>query len=434
MISVTGFLYQTQDVFQVYFEYQTLTHVKIVVPVNVSAPDVSLCVRYVDVFAGEYNISTTGSSDTATDAEALNIRTVQDRVTLKEIFSETPDENQLMSNCLMRKPRDYKLFRLNGSECYERFKINNFFTQEYICYRFTLLHNNQHSGFTEYDPFTLRNETYYSYQNLAFPPSYPSMFYGIMINKSMVEGADMCKVVVNNADSLPVNAIAYAPSFFRRVNKTSKYNFISAGYTITQVRKLPPPYNTRCRSYSKFGYEKKGCLNSCLKNKTLKEFNKIPFNIIEEEELDLKHMSVFDLDNETIAESLDQFEKECEDLCSQQQCLREYYSTSLLKEENGESNFFSINVYSPMKPIISVQTKAVFSIEDFLIYVATIFGIWFGVSIFSLNPSKMKKWINKRNMASHRRTLDHSCLCDSCQMEFDPLLQQLSIVKNMTIY
>ena len=431
VVAVSGFLIQSGDVLRVYFEYRTRSDVSILVPKRISAPDVSLCVRYVDVLKGNYNISSTNTSY----EEDEKIRKIQTKITIREIFDNTPEASELSEKCLLRLPQDYRLYTFNASECNKRFSVTKFYTQEYICYRWAFILKNVEDRFRYFDDFTLKNETYFEYQNLAFTLSYPGLIYGIMMNYSSVYGADLCKVVLNNADSLPVNSIGYAPTFNRGVKLAPKYNLINVGYSITQLRRLPPPYNTDCRDYFDTQGEKKPCIDACLLKETLRVFDKVPFSFIKSNPENKKHISVDDLRNGTFSNLLTQMEMNCSSQCSQEQCLREFYSTTLFKEESGEFEYFQIMVSAPKSPIIKVITKPSWSIEEFLIYISTIFGIWFGVSVVSLNPLKLKKWLKKQNnkisVQRVKRGLKHDCPCKDCKNSFTPLLYQLEDIKKL---
>jgi len=434
-ISMAGFIWQLGDVAQVYFEYRTIVHVLVSFPYKVPAPDVSLCVRYVDIFKGEYNVSVASSTQNGTHFEDKLFRQLQHTVTLKQIFAETPSIDNFMAMCLIREPGNYRLFRLNETQCEARMRISKYYVQEYMCYHWTLLHTiEDYSDFVSFDRYTQRDEVFYKYQNLVFPKTYPALFFAIMVNKEKMEGADMCKVIVHNSNRLPVNTIAYAPNFFRRVSGEDKYNHIGVGYSITRIRKLPPPYNTKCRFYHEFEWERRRCLTVCIQNMTVKVFNKIPFFVLEENNLDIKHISPIDIENDTFIAHLEKMEADCYSKCRQEQCLREYYATSLQKHESGEFDFFSILVNAPQSPIVEVTNREVWTIEDFFVYASTIISIWFGVSILSLNPSNIKNWWNQnKSRIQVKNKKRHTCPCRRCDNKFHSQLNRVEGLKPLLI-
>lgn len=373
----------------------------------------TLCVRYGDVMNGTRQPFRSGSAE-----EVAYMRDLQKKITIEQVFQWTPPEAKIMEKCMFRKPMRYFIHDWNTSMCYEHFIIRKFYIQEAICYQFTINHTHD---------FTTNR---YHYQNLAHPLSYPGVFYGVFLNATLLIGADVCKVCISSKDDSPLNSVPYAPYFNRRLKERDKYNMVGAAFHRTSLHSLPPPYKTRCRTYEEFHNDKRRCFNDCLKYHGIKELGKVPFSVVVSESRNLRHICSEDLENETIVSEIHRVERFCSSECKEPGCIKKFFKTVLQIEERGEhSEVFTILVQTPRSPFIRITHIPKLDLTEYLVYISSCFGTWFGLSIISLNPAKLQShWLKRR--AQKNAVARHTCP-PHCRKMMQEYLKEVQLLKQM---
>ena len=95
----SGFMLQVWSICRNYFNYATASDVTIEMPDLLEPPDVTLCVRYADILMDQ----SLRTFENLTGKEQIRaIRSVQDQVTLDDIFNNTPEDNAIVKECLHR--------------------------------------------------------------------------------------------------------------------------------------------------------------------------------------------------------------------------------------------------------------------------------------------------------------------------------------------
>lgn len=347
-----------------------------------------------------------------------DVRLVQTLVTLEDIFNLSPPTNNLFNSCTIRMPNSYSFEEIKGNDCHSHFKIEKFYLQEFVCYRF------------EFE--TVRKLGKYRFRNLAYALAYPGMIYGVTFNISTFLKADYVKVIVNPVQIRPYRSAAFAPSFWRRYNpkkKTAKYNWFTITYGMLINKRLPAPFATSCVDYESRGFiDANDCIRQCLINGTKSNFDLYPYSVLiqnsqenglqnqgksslnpgsikekssknreknegtdgahlgmEKLPLALKTIVVHDLEtNEAIGRTLYNLEESCSQSCSWLDCEVEYSMTQVSKEP--QMNIMSFQVDVPQKPTYRIHFHPKTRFIEYFIYVLSCFGTWFGLSILSLNP------------------------------------------------
>ena len=262
----------------------------------------------------------------------------------------------------------------------------------------------------------------FSYHNLAFSLSYPGLFYGILVNLTKVLDADACKVVVSEQNTLPHGLLGYAPVFARKAGSVDAYNFIKVSYTVTEIDLLPPPFQTACRYYSESDELRALCMDKCIINATQTQFGKVPFTSLLEERTSLKPVNNIDVSNDKFSKRLDELEQLCEKNCAQPACETEHYSTSVQLEEDSELDFFTILVQAPTLPTMNVTSGQKVQLSDFLIYVSSCVGTWFGASAITFSPLALRHLLARQGK---------SCRCLFCHKRRRRLCSQIISMRNI---
>lgn len=107
-------------------------------------------------------------------------------------------------------------------------------------------------------------------------------------------------------------------------------------------------------------------------------------------------MTQGDLRNASFARTLNELEKKCVELCYPPECDERNTITKITQEENDEATpVFVVNV--PREPNMVIVSRAQLGMTEFVIYVFSICGTWFGLSALQLNPFDYAMWRNVRN-------------------------------------
>lgn len=406
---VTGFLFQTYYILSLYLQYNVGSNVELKTIITLDPPDLSLCIRYVDILA-EGGI-TNRTSKSRSDVRS-KIREIQANVTVKQIFDQTPSLESIVSGCVHKIPDSYSLHtHMNKGKCLSLFTGSRFYTQEYLCYKFQLRVNRSQSVSGKY-----------KYDNVAESLAYPGMLYALLLDNKTLGEANVIKITVHERNKMPFDDLAYSQYFSRQVNNVVRYSEISVFYQKTTIILLPPPFATACNPYPHFMGSQRNCITRCLTNATIAHFNKVPFSGIEQEPLDYKLISSIDTSTPKFPKELDILENRCEKKCNGRQCMNKMHATTILKEGKGQFENFVIRLYVPMGPILHVDVIPTSSLQDLLVYISSSISVWLGFSIMSLNPADLWKEIDQKRKVSR----GEACHCEHCNVEMRSLIREMN--------
>ncbi|KAI1286336.1 hypothetical protein HDE_11032 [Halotydeus destructor] len=349
-----GCAIQMYAISHVYFLFETVVRLNLTIPGDLEAPDLSLCFRYTDLFDVELFNRRNPSSVPLRQVRSRELhRAMESRVTIRDIFDYTPDTETIIKTCLIRLPQKYGYREPLAKTCNDQFRVTNFYVQEYICYKFEWL--------------TVRNRTY-QYRNVAYSLAYAGLFYELDFDRKIFAKALHGKAIVHTAGTFPFSAILFAPSFSRKVNMSTgraKYNRFYLSYTKVITTRQPPPYSTMCKHYDKLGlFSANGCAKQCLVPGHSGPVGQVP--------------------NATVAQTLWNIESECARLCSDPDCDEDYTLTRIFKYPQLEGMTFQVNV--PLEPIYHIIYDKRMELTEYMIYVFSLFGTWFGLSVNLFNP------------------------------------------------
>lgn len=172
------------------------------------------------------------------------------------------------------------------------------------------------------------------------------------------------------------------------INRPSRSNVAFTGFKSIL---LESPFETACRKYQSyytfFGgpfSSQAECFTLCYSKKSFDEYKLRPSDLFTETSTDALLTRKMIVNNETIEKKLDLFEKQCSSYCEKQNCIREDFIPRRVSESNlPDDGYFTLSLLLPTDPDISVITKPVMSITEFVTYVLSCISFWFGFAPFS---------------------------------------------------
>lgn len=264
------------------------------------------------------------------------------------------------------------------------------------------------------------------------------MLFSIDINDKYLKRVRYFKSVVHEQVRNPIESLSIRTNVKRRFDDEdlggkedvmkNYYRFAMTYSTLEMVR-LPSPYDTHCLNYQETGvFSAIECRNDCLLNKTLQEVKKIPFSITvwnaseiyratveygefnEETDkaidfysrrlqfytslMDYRHINNMDITNPHLTQKLVNIENTCSRMCSRPDCFDILTMTKVSydypkKEKSEEGIPLRFEVLVPTKPALKIVHGIKVSWTEYVVSVLSCFGIWFGLSVLSVNPFKL---------------------------------------------
>ncbi|KAI1289874.1 hypothetical protein HDE_08299 [Halotydeus destructor] len=234
-------------------------------------------------------------------------------MTLRDLHLYTPRKSTVIENCIFRYPSSHDINFLNKKQCYDIFNVEKIYRQEYVCYAFEA---------EEY------RDRVYDVVSLRFSYAFPNMFFAVTFPISLFNGTHKIKAVVHQ-EPMPDKSSNYAIAMRRKgFLNTATANSYAVTYTFLDIRRMPPPYTTRCRDYRKDGFfHSDECLKVCVTGKSIEMFNKVPFAFMQLKEFKIRILQQSDLENGTFKKIYSDMEMECERTCGEPDCEEHFTMT-----------------------------------------------------------------------------------------------------------
>ena len=375
IICVIGFLYHMNEIICIFMSHRTRSHITIGMDDVLPMPSCVVCTRYTDILnRTEYKKYGLFSKRPAfADDHAIE----QSRLTVREIFHLTPNPNKSINKCLLRIGDTFRMEYYNTTDCQSRMNVRKFLMQEYICYSFTP--NNSRNYSITWVTHSLLNSMH---------------LFDFLLTDDFATSTQILPIVYDSfGDSkYPLYSRNFAKPVFRfksyLVQDSSTlisnlYRMFHSGY---QVKLLSYPYDTDCTNDN----PKRDCSRKCIIAKSL-ILNRVPFSEIVARELDIKPVSPDDLNNKTVEDTIGKAHIYCSNNCRRDPCFSSFSTTSIQPiRSDTVGNSMRFEIFTPETPITSIDTEPSLPFTEFIIYSCSCIGLWFGISIFSLNPMKLK--------------------------------------------
>lgn len=349
----------------------------------------------------------TNPNETNPNHRKLNdesIRYVQSILSVADIFLLTPPIEDAINSCTFRTPNTFRITRISNNRnletkniesCLKYFSIKKFFFLEYICYKYVLIGKN--------------NSKIFTFDEIANAPAGPGTVYEITPGGAFEE-YKQTKIIAHTADMFPYETTSFAPVIDRDsdqlpsgrgvVQKSSPgAKFILSYFTLREKR-LESPFETNCFNYRTIEAPptetRTDCRQMCVMRNMIEYHDRVPFSSISIHPRKQKVVSYNDLENETILNDLFSIHRKCSQLCKKPDCKEITTFTKIRTRVNG---MIAMRMTLSDAPSISINYKPVMRLIEYGIYMLSILGAWFGVSIHgAINPFKfeLKKQLGDR--------------------------------------
>lgn len=318
---ITGFLYQSYDMCDLYLLRQTITETTISTAAYFKIPTFSVCFVLCYVYNGTLNSNQCENTISTYSAQHLNRITYSDR--------------QLIENMVILDPEHYNATRITGQT------IDTYYMGGLKCVR-----------------ISVPNQRFLSFAKFIHARNSRSSSIDISISEQNVTipGTYMFIHKVNT----------YAP-FSNLASKTLAYDkeHTLIDYSIVKTILLPFPYSTNCRNYI---HSRQQCIENCMQIMSRSLLNK-SLNYLIRRDYDI--WPADDREDHNI-ESFRKF-------CSEQTCRKSECNTEIFKANIAHRQDTTDTVISIAAPI-TVSRSEYFpklTLFDFIIYFCGLFGLWF---------------------------------------------------------
>ena len=381
---VIGLTIQVVNILAAYFKYETTSRTSMGVENVLPMPAISVCILYTDIL--DRSESAKYSINSRVPVGQQEINSDQNKLTVGDIFSLTPKYNETLQYCKIRVNDSYSIATLSSSSCYDIFHVNRYYMQELMCYE-----------------FRSKNIHNYRLTRASHSLNYNRVIWEVFLDKKFYSANELTLIaqiptqeaVSSLAQrSLPLYSRNFAQSMFRMGDAKKAilaFNVFHVTHEWNRIFLKPPPYDTDCNPY----LGKYDCIRQCMQEKLLR-INRVPFTEITTEDAlpsvgHLFPVRPIDLEDSKMEQYVYDSESYCEKKCQRLPCRLFFSKTSVNAFLDERFNYSSrIRATSPASPTVDVTSVANFDLYQLVIYICSCFGVWLGVSVMSLDPSKSR--------------------------------------------
>ena len=316
--------------------------------------------------------------------------------TIREIMELTPNVNTSLVECSFRDFNSGIMRKLDGKECVKLWTVAKYVTGSYICYVF-------YSGL----------KMTYSLTAVSSALTEVGIIFKLYLNKSLTEAED--SYFINFAhpigyeatiyESLPMGSRIYASWLSRDLSNPRPENYFIVQGTIHNITLLPDPYDTRCLMHPLTNF----CVSQCNIEYKKTCLNRVPFNEMILEPLDMYMVSLNDFQNETFKQLIREGNDLCRKKCDRRYCKSYYSLTDAAGYSKLDEEFDGLIIAAgvPKSNELTVTTFPSLSLIDYLNNMAVSGSIWFGISLLSLSmlPFRIASHKEKKSKVSRSKRL-----------------------------
>lgn len=410
---VIGFIFQSKEVNDIYFKYEIHTSTIMTIPTEISTPSLSLCHLYVFILNRteyqKYGLRKTVEEDVFSDGHRF--------LTIEQLFNLTSKGDDTISGCGQRQGRSWNF---GGTKsCTNDITVSKYYMQEFICYMYSF-------------PGLAR----ISIGDAAQAVKFVNTVYVVTLKD--VPTSHVFYTFAHPPGSMPYLSRNFGKQVDRKTSSTgvTEPNKIFLTFRETTIHRLPPPYATSCTKDKM--KDKVMCNRNCL-IAAMETIDRFPDTEITTEPVNLRHAGALEFENATSSFRDDVTKKyqQCESHCrgiSRDLCDTTFMTSNidLHTDTVWMKDKLEVRLLVPDSPSIEINYKASMSILDYIVYMCSSFGMWFGLSFASLNPNGLYVHVNKFfRKSSHRKSTSVIVRIDRCKSQIEELKIEINRLRDI---
>ena len=414
LLCLVGFVYQILHISLEYFAFKTTTKISLQLENNFINPSVIFCTRYTDII-DKKNYKSYGIH--AKDNRNLpEIRSIMSELTIKDVFDLTPNPNSIMTGCQFRE-FGHDLTTYNSSACYKKFYVTKYQEGAFICYQFrTKIPDSKFDCHKTALSYLSTNELYLIRLSPIFLKS---------------DAIKVISFVPGNSSNSILNIPFASRRFYHFTNRyvagdtnDSTISYILVAGDMYLIKRLENPYDTRCTNIEKDANHV--CRRKCNID-AYRSYNLYPYNEFATKPIPLKNLDIHHL-NVSLIRDVENKINSCSKRCWQEYCY-DWFTVTVMRHypQKGEMSFVS---RCSDRPKVAIEFLAKLSLMEFILYCSSSLGLWFGISLVSVNPFEKYRQARKaRNTNSVCHCLEiHGVSLQSTAENFSRRIRQLEKV------
>ena len=382
-ICILGCVFQLQNICVSYFSFGTVTRNRFITPDRLSYPTLHMCFGYLhDMLEWESVGKKYGKVYPYDSNEGKLLWS--NKLTVRDLFEFTP--NVTFDRCRYRDAIGNNVILASGQTCADVFSVQKYIFQQYVCYA-----------------LTKRKQESIDFDFIHSSLMYERELYNIDYS-GKPSNVGKIRVTISDGNEMPSISRVYSPGFYK--DKTENINLQISCHNFSNTL-LGYPYDKITCAADGDHYE---CRDECLRKQTIKHLNRLPFAIFNVVPENIPLISDKQMKNITISKMYQKWYKFCDKSCPVYQCKYSYCLTlgqSAVKGSLGGRPTSSIRMLTPINPTTNIQFFPSLPLLDFIVYILSSLGTWFGLVIISCNPLPYVMMLytnyNKRRMRRHDR-------------------------------
>lgn len=357
-----GLLIQLEQISERYFKFQTRSDIQLSIPDSITVPATSTCWYLKDIMKNMKG------------KDVWQFYEEFDNMTMDQIFEQVSETNEIFvdkRSCAIRLPNKLVNIYPNRTVCSKLFIIERYIQRNFICYKFyaSIIDQNQKLDMTEY----------------SLTPTMSGMIYRLSLKPDIFGDNTYFTTFSHSLQTSDLYDSMFSQSLFYYRDNRTKHSFVQMKLTSsgTTIDRLKAPYDTDCHIYDPFEtgaeYNYRGLLNE-----TINIFGRIHtfYPISESENMKYKMISSQILSDQTFLKSFNEIYKKYNKTLYD--CHLQYLVSKFTLSFGTE---VTVDVYWPQDSDILMNYVPVYDLIDYLLYVCSSFGIWFGLSVLSVSDS-----------------------------------------------
>lgn len=335
-----------------YFKYSTDTDVSPVYPVKLTVPSISMCYSIKSL----YGLKPENTSSFA--------QTPFLGMTVKDVFRSVPSANETIKACKYRDfDRDIMVHAASVDECSQHFTLGRYYMQGFTCYR--------------YSPHPPKE---YSYHALVNSMNEPRELYHLIF-RAPFSGMQVMYPMMHMVN------LPREDRLFNLEQFIDLHSMHHISYAMYESLSLPAPYDSRCSPVPQMT-----CYQYCIDDYYRR------FNYISETSLVAEGSSSEDLlfapDGADLGD-LEKVKSSCFNKCNRQACFFQLLNTKTAASYPDDEEMVLV-IETINTPTMKVIHNVAFTFFDYVTQVASLLGIWLGVSFISI--SALLHWNRSHEM------------------------------------